>query len=133
MINTFMDPLRSDKIIQCLAQLNIKCIQNIQVFQCLASTNDYFKQEQFKISKEISVCIADEQTKGRGRFGHQWQSPKGANLYLSMLWPLKKWSSRYEGRPFKIVTTMLGSPPLDIADERAVTDDLLRSKVLNVS
>jgi BirA family biotin operon repressor/biotin-[acetyl-CoA-carboxylase] ligase len=32
------------------------------------------------------VVIADQQTAGRGRRGHSWESPAGAGIYLSLLW-----------------------------------------------
>src|SRR5208282_125723 len=31
------------------------------------------------------ICFADEQTAGRGRGAHTWQSPPGSGLYLSVL------------------------------------------------
>lgn len=34
---------------------------------------------------EGTVVVADEQTAGRGRRGHEWQSPPGAGLYLSIV------------------------------------------------
>jgi BirA family biotin operon repressor/biotin-[acetyl-CoA-carboxylase] ligase len=34
----------------------------------------------------LPVVIADEQTAGRGRRGHTWQSPAGAGLYMSLVW-----------------------------------------------
>ena len=34
----------------------------------------------------LPVVIADEQTSGRGRRGHTWESPPGAGLYLSLVW-----------------------------------------------
>lgn len=36
------------------------------------------------------ALIADTQTAGRGRRGKSWASPPGANLYLSLAWPLRQ-------------------------------------------
>jgi BirA family biotin operon repressor/biotin-[acetyl-CoA-carboxylase] ligase len=33
-----------------------------------------------------TVCLAEQQTAGRGRRGRAWASPYGSNVYLSMLW-----------------------------------------------
>lgn len=33
-----------------------------------------------------TVCLAEQQTAGRGRRGRTWESPLNANLYLSLLW-----------------------------------------------
>ena len=89
-------PMQANSICDFLAEQGIENINNINVFSTLKSTNDYFKQKEFHNENVIAVCISEEQTHGRGRFGHQWVSPKGLNLYLSMLWPLKKWNKQYE-------------------------------------
>jgi BirA family transcriptional regulator, biotin operon repressor / biotin---[acetyl-CoA-carboxylase] ligase len=34
---------------------------------------------------DLSVCIAETQTAGRGRRGREWQSPLGGNVYFSLL------------------------------------------------
>ena len=33
-----------------------------------------------------TVCLAEMQTKGRGRLGRTWRSPFAGNIYLSVLW-----------------------------------------------
>ena len=33
-----------------------------------------------------SVCLAEQQSAGRGRRGRVWQSPSGVNIYLSLRW-----------------------------------------------
>jgi BirA family biotin operon repressor/biotin-[acetyl-CoA-carboxylase] ligase len=39
------------------------------------------------------VVVADEQTSGRGRRGHVWQSPPGAGLYFSMVCRPSTWTT----------------------------------------
>ena len=40
------------------------------------------------------LVVADQQTSGRGRHGHHWQSPPGVNLYFSLIfrphWPMQR-------------------------------------------
>lgn len=36
--------------------------------------------------RKAQVCLAEEQTAGRGRRGRPWQSPPGSSLYLSVAW-----------------------------------------------
>ncbi|MFM1897736.1 MAG: hypothetical protein RLZZ385_2810 [Pseudomonadota bacterium] len=37
-----------------------------------------------------SLIVAEHQTAGRGRRGRTWVSPPGANLYMSLVWPIER-------------------------------------------
>ncbi|MEO8682909.1 MAG: biotin--[acetyl-CoA-carboxylase] ligase [Vicinamibacterales bacterium] len=52
----------------------------------LASTMDEAARLATDAALALPVVIADEQTAGRGRRGHSWQSPAGAGLYMSLVW-----------------------------------------------
>ena len=56
-------------------------------FTKIESTNDFARSliTEHKIFK--GIIIADEQTKGRGRYGNLWSSPKG-NLYFTIFFPI---------------------------------------------
>ena len=56
-------------------------------FTKIESTNDFARSliTEHKIFK--GIVIADEQTKGRGRYGNKWNSPKG-NLYFTVFFPI---------------------------------------------
>lgn len=43
------------------------------------------------------VCLAEQQTAGRGRRGRTWVSPFGRNLYLSVLWEFDTGAAALEG------------------------------------
>jgi|GEM_PF-4662301 len=43
-----------------------------------------------KSDRYIHICLAEQQTQGRGRQGKNWVSPFAANLYCSVLWPFKQ-------------------------------------------
>jgi BirA family biotin operon repressor/biotin-[acetyl-CoA-carboxylase] ligase len=56
----------------------------IHVVQSIPSTNDYFKQlPPVTDQSEITICIAEQQTAGRGRLARSWYSPYGQHLYMS--------------------------------------------------
>lgn len=59
-----------------------EAVRGIHVFPALDSTNRWALQE----GQCGEVCLAEQQTAGRGRRGRQWQSPQGVNLYLSLRW-----------------------------------------------
>ncbi len=57
----------------------------ILYFDSLPSTMDRARAEAESGTAEGSVIVAEEQTKGRGRFQRQWLSPKGHNLLFSVV------------------------------------------------
>ena len=58
--------------------------KRIEVFQTIDSTNDYLKKGA-RIFPDNMMVLSEEQTKGRGRLGREWYSPKGAGLFFSIL------------------------------------------------
>jgi len=44
-----------------------------------------------------SVCLAEQQTAGRGRRGRKWVSPLAVNLYLSCVWEFYRGAAALEG------------------------------------
>lgn len=49
------------------------------------STNNYAKELGQKGEPEGTVIIADSQTKGKGRLGRSFYSPKGTSIYMSII------------------------------------------------
>jgi len=43
------------------------------------------------------ICLAEQQTAGRGRRGRPWQSPPGSNLYMSVSWPFESGAEAMAG------------------------------------
>ena len=58
----------------------------VHLFDSIDSTNDWSLAELKQGREPAFVCIADHQSKGRGRRGRHWLSPAGANIYLSLTW-----------------------------------------------
>jgi BirA family biotin operon repressor/biotin-[acetyl-CoA-carboxylase] ligase len=58
---------------------------NLRFYPAIHSTNTLAMQEADAEASAGLVCFADEQTAGRGRGGHSWQSPPGSGLYVSVL------------------------------------------------
>ena len=57
----------------------------IETVDIIDSTNDEMKIRAQKGEKEISLLVAEEQTKGRGTKGRSFFSPDGTGIYMSLL------------------------------------------------
>jgi len=68
---------------------------HIDVFETIESTNDYLKQ--IPQSQHVTICIAEQQTQGKGRLSRSWYSPFGQNIYLSCRYPFQKDVSELAG------------------------------------
>jgi BirA family biotin operon repressor/biotin-[acetyl-CoA-carboxylase] ligase len=58
--------------------------REIYCFDSIPSTNEYLKSHINEL-KNGTAALADEQTKGYGRKGNKWESPKGGSLSMSVM------------------------------------------------
>lgn len=82
------NPLDAKAIINCLPVALAKRI-NLDVLQSVDSTNLELHR-QLGSAASGTVCLAEQQTAGRGRLGRPWHSPLGVNLYCSVLWRFER-------------------------------------------
>ena len=59
--------------------------RDIRVFQETTSTNDLVEKMARDGVEEGIVIFAEKQTRGRGRLGRSWHSPRGLGIYVSIL------------------------------------------------
>lgn len=59
--------------------------KNIYSYSTIDSTNTEGKRLAEEGAEHGSVVVAEIQTAGRGRRGHQWSSPKGAGVWFSLI------------------------------------------------
>ncbi len=77
------DRLTADEI---QALLDTRVIgREVQVFDETASTNDVITRLAKSHAAEGLVVFAESQTRGRGRHGRRWVSPRGRGLWFSVL------------------------------------------------
>ena len=58
----------------------------VHLFDSIDSTNDWSLAEIGRGRALPFVCLAEHQSRGRGRRGRHWLSPPGANINLSLAW-----------------------------------------------
>jgi BirA family biotin operon repressor/biotin-[acetyl-CoA-carboxylase] ligase len=59
--------------------------RDIRVYDLVISTNDLLWELADRGAEEGTVVFAEEQTRGRGRLGRSWWSPRGKGLWMSVL------------------------------------------------
>ena len=74
--------LDAEKIRAALDEKTRKLLGDLDILTITDSTTNYIRTK----TKSASVCLAEQQTAGRGRRGRQWFSPFGRNIYMSLLW-----------------------------------------------
>ena len=83
------NPLDKEKILSKLTN-EFRSKVALEIIDTISSTNDYLLKKEKNKNKDIKICIAEGQTKGRGRRGKSWISPKFKNIYFSLSSYLKK-------------------------------------------
>jgi len=61
-----------------------KLFSVVEVLPTVDSTADHLTRSWKSAPGKGRICVAEHQTKGRGRKGRKWISPFGANLYFSL-------------------------------------------------
>jgi len=93
MMKTFI-PLNEQAIRSALTQtLNQRL--HLHIFESINSTNRFLKTH--PRTPGLTLCAAETQTDGRGRFARPWHSPFGENLYCSLAWRFEGDVSRLSG------------------------------------
>ena len=87
--------LNQEKIV---SHLNLKknLRVNLEIFDQIDSTNSYLLKKEQSVDT-LNICVAEMQTKGKGRSGKIWESPKNSNIYLSIGTLLNKDISELDG------------------------------------
>jgi len=76
--------LNKQTIIQKLPDTIAQMLEKLQVLNVTTSTNDQLMGNSLDKSGRFIACIANQQTAGKGRNGHDWYSPADANVYMSI-------------------------------------------------
>ncbi len=81
-----LELLNVEKISAAIESSNAARLAALHIFDTIDSTNSYLLEKAKSNAPAGSVCLAEQQTKGRGRLGREWYSPYAVNIYCSILW-----------------------------------------------
>lgn len=96
-LSTPIDLLNADEILRHVESEVLPLLSDVEVHSVVSSTNDIAMRNASNNLGCGYVCLAEQQTAGRGRRGRAWVSPFGANIYLSMVWGFSGGAAALEG------------------------------------
>lgn len=79
------ESLSAEEIINVIDPHNHSKVAKLEIFETLDSTNQYLLDHAQRGSSGW-ICLAEQQTAGRGRRGRAWFSAYGTSIMCSMLW-----------------------------------------------
>lgn len=88
-----MPPLQRDRIVSRLSRPALALLREIEVHDSVTSTNSLA----LAAGRHGYACLAEQQTGGRGRLGRRWVSPRGKNIYLSLVYEFARGAAALEG------------------------------------
>lgn len=81
-----LDLLDAQQIRSALTPSTRRRMQAVEVLGIADSTNEVAMARIRQGDRRPVAILAEQQTSGRGRRGRIWESPFGANIYLSVVW-----------------------------------------------
>ena len=109
--------LASEKIKSILTHLNFKISYELYCLSTIDSTNRFLND--LPPNQLVRYCCAEEQTAGRGRFGRQWNSPFGENIYFSGRWVLSEKLNKLSG-----LSLIVGLAVVDCLKKQGVNEKI---------
>lgn len=92
-----LELLAKKDILAFIHEPALRLIGSLEIIDCIASTNSYLLERAKSSAPTGAICLAEQQSAGKGRRGRQWVSPFGSNIYLSILWHFQNGSQAIAG------------------------------------
>ena len=92
-------------------------LSRLQIDSVIDSTNAEALRQLQRGESAGLVCVAEQQTAGRGRRGRQWVSPFAGNLYLSLVWEFAGGAAALEGLSLAVAVAVADALACCGADE----------------
>nr|WP_298380621.1 biotin--[acetyl-CoA-carboxylase] ligase [uncultured Halomonas sp.] len=89
--------LDGPRIVSALSKEPRRHLARLFVEESVASTNSFLRERFSQGVGHAEICVAEEQSAGRGRRGRQWLSAWGQGLALSIGWRFKDGATALKG------------------------------------
>ncbi len=89
--------LSEPQILAAMLTESIPLLDELHILNDIDSTNTYAREQIEQGFGSGFVCMAERQSRGRGRLGRDWVSPFGRNIYLSAIWEFQQGVAALEG------------------------------------
>ncbi|ROQ17143.1 BirA family biotin operon repressor/biotin-[acetyl-CoA-carboxylase] ligase [Marinimicrobium koreense] len=100
-----LELLEPDRLWEQLGDQTRAQLTELEVLSVTDSTNSQAMQRA-ALGQGGYVCLAEQQTAGRGRRGRTWVSPFARNLYLSLSWGFEGGAAQLEGLSLAVGVAM---------------------------
>jgi BirA family biotin operon repressor/biotin-[acetyl-CoA-carboxylase] ligase len=81
-----LELLDAGAVLEAVPPASRRRVADLRLLDRTDSTNARLLAAAREGARSGTVCLAEQQTAGRGRRGRAWVSPYGSNIYLSVLW-----------------------------------------------
>ena len=92
-----LELLEAADIEAALSEASRRRIARLHIHPSIDSTNTWLMQQAAQAAASGTVCLAEQQSAGKGRHGRHWISPFGRNIYLSLLWRFERAPAELSG------------------------------------
>ncbi|RNE94426.1 bifunctional biotin--[acetyl-CoA-carboxylase] ligase/biotin operon repressor BirA [Marichromatium sp. AB32] len=81
-----LELLERERLLAAMSEQGRARLARLDIHDQIDSTNAWLMREAAAGAPSATLCLAEQQSAGRGRRGRTWVSPFGVNLYGSLLW-----------------------------------------------
>ncbi|NKN32409.1 bifunctional biotin--[acetyl-CoA-carboxylase] ligase/biotin operon repressor BirA [Marichromatium bheemlicum] len=81
-----LELLERERLLAAMSEQGRAALARLEIHDQIDSTNAWLMREAAVGAHSATLCLAEQQSAGRGRRGRTWVSPFGVNLYGSLLW-----------------------------------------------
>ena len=103
-----LDLLDLGRIRQFISEDSLALLGTMHLFKTIDSTNAWLLERiDLGLAQSGDICLAEQQSAGRGRRGRAWVSPFGRNLYCSIVWKFDKGMNALEGLSLAVAVAII--------------------------